>query len=936
MSDIGWGDLFDSLGRAFDALHTRGEIRELWNAIDGARTTGDKAVLDQCIADLHAARNRWSEGYPLRPVIAGLLGNALWARYGWFHDPKDLVAAYEASGGAARYVGMISHRYAWLNNAAVTAQAMFHCTADIGYLREAYRFAERARSATDAADAAVAAIRLASILLDRCDLTGTDEWLDRAVQLCLDAMPRGPHQGMASAYLLSTYGRAMSLKAQYSTSADFAEFARRTGAQSVAHAEPAHPDTAIARANLACSLMTVATTTDDIASLHQAQAQVDAALRALPESHSRWGAVASLRSQILLARIASGTDVSAGPADVELSRQAADAAAGTSWEAEATVTYAATLAAANRLTDAITTYHDALRRFPDHAVVRTWTSAGLADCRYRHYSTSGDPQDRTDAIAGLRDLARTPSQSALERIAAWVQLSLIGEREHDDLLCLEGYRQAVALLPALAWRGLGLRSQTKTLERFAGLAAEAAATRVAIGGGDVGSDALMFLSAGRGILWGELSELRADVGRLRCAHPDLAQQLTAVRQSLDAPGGTGPARHGPSDLLTRERLAAKWNDLIAEARTQEGFDGFARPAEFRLPDDTTPTVVINIAHRRCDAIIIRAGRTKVLPLPKLSHQAAEEQARMLAEGISAYLAANSVLALHIAAYRNLRWLWNVIVEPVLRHLTIPTPGNGDRLPAIRWAPTGAVASMPLHAALAPQSSDRTIPVSAIDCVVSSYVSDLARSELAGSHQASGLKAVDFIGVPDKPGLPRLAYVEEEYRVIRTLVPGQAWRRDRSTDRHTAVQLLRDSAAIHVSAHAGYDAVGQPILHLADGTIPVTELARARTTRGRLAYLAACSTALGVPGVPDEAFHIAAALQIAGFTDVVGTLWPLNDLFAAQVADQFYRRLTATGGDVPRTLNLAQRAARDVDPRLTGFWPVFLHFGPAAQGEGTCP
>lgn len=932
MSDIGWEDLFDGLGRAFDAHQTRGELGDALDTINNARVTGDRALLDRCVADLRAARSRWSEGYPLRPVIANLLGKALWVRYGWFQQHDDLVAAYEASGEAARYLGMADNRHVWLNDAALTAQAMFHRTADIGYLREALRFAERARAVADATGTADsgAHIRLASILLDRCELTGTDEGLDRAAQLCLNAMPRGPKQGMRSAYLLSTYGRTMSMKAQYGTSVDFADFARRDAKESEANADPRHPDTVIAQANLAGSLMTVAMATGDIAQLHEAQEKVDAALRALPEGHSGWSMLASLRSQILFARVAAGAGVSAGQEDVELSRRAADRALGTYREAEALVTYGAMLAAADRLADAISTYQDALRRFPDSAVVRTLASAGLADCRYRRYAADGDPQDRIDAITGLRDLARGASQSTLERIAAWLRLSQIGESEHDDRLALEGYRQAVTLLPDLAWRGLGRRSQAKALERFAGVATEAAATRVDAGGADAGHDALALLAAGRGILWGELSQLRADVDRLRHAHPDLARRLTAVRQSLDAPAGAEPERYGPSDLLTRERLAAEWDDLVGRVRTKDGFRSFAEPAPFILPSDATPTVVINVARRRCAAIIIRAGAARVLPLPLLSFEAAAEQARRLTQGITAYLADGDVWAMHQAVFLNLRWLWSTVVEPVLRHLKIRIPGDDDRLPAIRWAPTGVLASMPLHAAVAPLTAGRKPPVSAIDCVVSSYVSDLARSDPPGPGQASGPLMVDFIGAPDTPSLPRLEYVEDEYRNIRATVPGESWRPDRSTDRHTAIRLLRDSTAVHAAAHAGYDATGEPVLHLADGTIPVTELARVRTTQGRLAYLAACSTALGMPGLPDEAFHIAAALQIAGFTDVVGTLWPLNDPFAAQMAEQFYRRLNNADGNVARALNASQRAARDADPRLAGFWPVFLHFGPVSE------
>ena len=57
--------------------------------------------------------------------------------------------------------------------------------------------------------------------------------------------------------------------------------------------------------------------------------------------------------------------------------------------------------------------------------------------------------------------------------------------------------------------------------------------------------------------------------------------------------------------------------------------------------------------------------------------------------------------------------------------------------------------------------------------------------------------------------------------------------------------------------------------------------------GELAFLSACDTAAGSVTLPDEAIHLAAAVQAAGYRHVVATLWQIGDDVAPSLTETVY-------------------------------------------------
>lgn len=113
---------------------------------------------------------------------------------------------------------------------------------------------------------------------------------------------------------------------------------------------------------------------------------------------------------------------------------------------------------------------------------------------------------------------------------------------------------------------------------------------------------------------------------------------------------------------------------------------------------------------------------------------------------------------------------------------------------------------------------------------------------------------------------------------------------------------------------------------------------------RLAYLSACSSAANrCIDRSDEPLHIASVFQLAGFDNVVGTLWDTMDDVCIDIAGNFYRHLfefeqinnsrgmredkdRARKLGCTEALHLAVAEARDKYWQAPFMWAPFVHWG----------
>ena len=158
---------------------------------------------------------------------------------------------------------------------------------------------------------------------------------------------------------------------------------------------------------------------------------------------------------------------------------------------------------------------------------------------------------------------------------------------------------------------------------------------------------------------------------------------------------------------------------------------------------------------------------------------------------------------------------------------------------------------------------------------------------------------------------------------------------RDANHDTVLSGLRTHSWVHFACHGHLN--DQPFhssFQLHDIRLEMVKLIPAQFPDAELAFLSACHTAAGdVVGTPDEAIHLAPALQFCGFRSVVGTIWAMEDDDGCDVTRdlKFYQYMFRTPGTVPNFRDLAEVlriAIEEMRKRGLGMdrWVKFVHVG----------
>ncbi|MEU0166169.1 CHAT domain-containing protein [Streptomyces iakyrus] len=436
----------------------------------------------------------------------------------------------------------------------------------------------------------------------------------------------------------------------------------------------------------------------------------------------------------------------------------------------------------------------------------------------------------------------------------------------------------------------------------------------------------------RAVLLSEALGDRADTMGLDRAAPALARDhrtaVVELRRFED-----GPDAHRPDHRARRRRLLDERDRVVERIRKVAGFERFGQPprfADLAAGAQEGPVVLLNIGSLRGDALVLRDGEVSVVPLPDARGDRMEAAVgtlhRALATGEQARADGDgpAYLRQQRAVSGVLEELWDRVAAPVWERIGTAATAAGDRPRRIWWVPSGPLWFLPLHTASASGGP------SLVDLAVSSYVPTLRMLELSRRRAPGRLHGPLVISVPDAAGAAPLPGAEEEAWMLADLVPGTRVLRGPEATRDNVLDALGHHSCLHFAGHG---------INTSDGTLLLLHDSddRPLTTRevldhdlpgGDLAYLSACEAAQTSVLLPDEATHFGAALSVAGYRHVIGTLWRVDDGVAAETARRFYGRLAASDAfDPALALHRTVRDLRAAYPSMPGLWAAHIHIGP---------
>ncbi|KAH7000663.1 CHAT domain-containing protein [Ilyonectria destructans] len=529
------------------------------------------------------------------------------------------------------------------------------------------------------------------------------------------------------------------------------------------------------------------------------------------------------------------------------------------------------------------------------------------------------------------------------RMVAAVQLMAIFRDRGEYARAIEIGEQVLDILRRTNTRLLGRDDQQRLTADFSDIAVETCA--LSIQAGERPDQALELLELGRGLILGLLIEDRSDVSGLAATHLELAARFERLRDAISRPVDTGvDVALRQAMVRQRDNQVRELDGLISEIRQLTGHENFLKgptAEEVKSLAARGPIVVVNVADKRSDAILVTASSIKSVHLPELRKR--EVQA-WLDKKPTRFKKRSEFGDKNAICREYLAWLWTACVEPILRHLHLldkPTPIKPTR---VWWIGAGLGVFLPFHAAGDHRPSS---VANAYTYIISSYTPTtraLAYAQQRASFLRNLASTTTTTITTTKPSLlvalmpttpptnnkrnPPLRTTTTELTSITTaFAPSHTVLPLQHPSTQTILANLPHCEIAHFACHGVSDPSNPSESHLIlqhqpppseqnPSPVAVADLLTVRhlahhttsiptdgsTSRAKIAYLSACSTAESrAERLVDEVLHLASGFQVAGFPHVVATMWPAEEEASVKVAGEFYKRLAEAwpraGGEV---------------------------------------
>ncbi|KAF7971299.1 hypothetical protein HWV62_21458 [Athelia sp. TMB] len=566
------------------------------------------------------------------------------------------------------------------------------------------------------------------------------------------------------------------------------------------------------------------------------------------------------------------------------------------------------------LEEAVGYHRDALDLRPPGHPDRNLSLGNLAAAMRTRFEQLGRKEDLLEAIRLLHSGAHDDCETPGRRYSCALQLTALLEA-HNRPLALHAFGTALNLLQlSLAVYPDGeLRREALSADHLSpSLAISAAA--LAIEQGNL-EKAVEFLDQGRGLLWSNIRGFRQPLEEVHRVDPSLAELFREKSDQLEALatssplGPIQPAITNPHELkmayearCARQRqLSSEREDVIQQIRRLDGFEHFLKAVPFQELQNAAaegPIIVVNVAPQRSDVIILLPRGTPILhPLSvdgrnrEAAYSTFLELSDLLFEkrgkpGFSSVLK-NTIL----------KKLADTLVTPILAKLESLKVQPKSR---IWWCPTSVLCALPIHAAgHLPKTyiSSYTPTLSALNAARKSRDARPPAQVAAGTKPA--LLAIIHPGhlprTKDEPDEMLRTILTERNVIEKTGGPGRVISMVQSdATRETVLSALSRHPWFYFGCHGRLNSTQPPQsgFELEGVALTLADLAQARLPNAEFAFLAACDSAItgSTASTPNEALHLAAAVQFCGMGGVVGTLWPMADEDGPKVAQVFWKHM----------------------------------------------
>ncbi|KAF8132951.1 TPR-like protein [Boletus edulis] len=556
------------------------------------------------------------------------------------------------------------------------------------------------------------------------------------------------------------------------------------------------------------------------------------------------------------------------------------------------------------LDEAIVLDREALELRPQGHPDRSMSLQSLASALYTRFIQLRQADDKKSLFslyAQLVDAPQSMSSTDLSAARAWIRVA--EEFQHPSTLL--AYETSLRLLihhlsalPSLPQHLIILK------ERSASLAVDAFSACLRRG---ARVRAVELLEQGRSVFWSQLNRLRFPLDDVMASGPtgrlladEFIHVVSLIRIAVNSPGAD---QHGRLCHLNLEMQR-----IIINIRELPGLSRFLLPSlfsELQRAASGGPVIIVNASQYSCDALVILLDRDPVhIPL-----QIAQASVRNLSEELHASTERAKKVDVTRELGSLLRNLWDQVVSPIMDFLLTTLPLQSR----IWWCPTADFSVLPLHAAGPYRKGERNLS----DLYISSYtptLSALIRARRpAPSNTSGGGKRFVAIGQANAIGQVELHSVGTELANIGQRIIEELYRTEWV---HLACHGLPNRTRPFESAFA-----------LRDGHFTIERIMRCEPENPQFAYLSACHTTVGDEESPDEAIHLASAMQFAGFRSVIGTMWAVDDAETDKITSTFYKHMVDESGCLDHTraasaLNKTMKSVRiPLDQRV-----LYIHLG----------